>query len=70
MEMTETESHLITHYGFDPIKKVLRVRFKNSGSTGEYFPFEEKDWADFQAAPSKGSHILKVLKKTKSYRRI
>lgn len=57
----------MTGYAYDAATKVLEIAFA-SRKPGEpdkvyhYAEFTAEDWAAFQAAESKGSHFLKVVK--------
>jgi hypothetical protein len=68
MERTPVVSRTgMTGYAYDAATKVLEIAFA-SRKLGEpdkiyhYADFKAEDWAAFQAAESKGSHFLKVIK--------
>lgn len=57
----------MTGYGYSPETQTLEIAF-SSRKSGEpdkvyhYAAFTAEDWKAFQAAESKGSHFLKVIK--------
>lgn len=57
----------MTGYAYNAQAEVLEIAFKpkNAGEPEKvyhYTPFKAADWQAFQAAASKGSHFLKVIR--------
>ena len=62
MQMTPVQSSVVSAIGYDPEKCLLRVSLLN-GSTLEYPGTSALDYALFMAAPSKGSHLHKNIRR-------
>ena len=57
----------MTGFAYDPATEILEIAFKakNEGEPDRvyhYTAFKPEHWDAFQAAESKGSHFLKVIK--------
>lgn len=75
--MTPVESSQLEAIGHDPDSNTLAIRFKSRGdrpgSLYHYQNFTAKDFEDFKAADSKGSHFIRNVKpyaKSFPYKRI
>lgn len=68
-ELLSVKSSRVAGIGYDAIAETIKVRFTN-GTEYEYYRRAVSVWMEFQAAPSKGSFIAKVLTPGKDYKRI
>lgn len=68
-ELLPVKSSRVAGIGYDAITETVKVRFIN-GTEYEYYHRPSSVWLEFQAAPSKGSFIAKILTPGKDYKRI
>lgn len=61
MEMKNVQSSQFKRVGYDPATQKMRIDFGKS--TYEYSNVSQKDYEDFMAAPSLGSHFGAQIKK-------
>lgn len=61
MEMKNVTSSQFKRVGYDPATQKMRIDFGKS--TYEYSNVAQKDYEDFMAAPSLGSHFGSQIKK-------
>jgi hypothetical protein len=60
--MERVESSNIKAIGYDPATKTLSVEFR-SGHSANYSDVSPEQHADFMAAPSKGKHFHKHIRR-------
>jgi len=71
MKRTAIESSLLSTAAYDAASQVLELSFRaHPEKVYHYSNFTPADWEAFQAAESKGSHFLRVIKPTFSCRKI
>lgn len=62
MDRTEITSKLIKNYGYDPVHQELEIELvKSPGRVYRYKAVTLEEFAAFEAAESKGAHLLKTI---------
>lgn len=69
MKMIPVVSSNVATYGYDAVRKVLRVEFKGGGQW-EYDRVEPDDMSALAAADSFGSHLHRFIKPNFSARKL
>ena len=67
MEWKTVDSTSIAALGYDPGKRELGIRFRESGEVYFYFDVPAEEYESFLAAESKGNYLNRILK-PKGYR--
>lgn len=69
MKWVEVSSRNLSAIGYDPTRRELGLRFRESGKTYIYLDVSADEYAAFMSAESKGSYLNQVFKpKGHSYR--
>lgn len=67
MPREPVDSESIASIGYEARGRALELEFRDSGDVYRYFDVPTEEYADFMAAPSKGSYLNQVFK-TKGHR--
>jgi hypothetical protein len=67
MQWKTVDSTSVAAIGYDPGKRELAIRFRESGEVYFYFDVPSEEHQSFLAAESKGNYLNRVLK-PKGYR--
>jgi len=63
------DSSVIASMGYDAIQRVLELEFRETGRLYDYFDVPPEEYAEFLAAPSKGTYLNQIFK-LRGYRNV
>jgi len=67
MHREAVDSSLFKEAGYDPLRQVMEVRFRNDDSVVDYLAVTWSEWEGFGAADSKGEYFNAVIRGRKGF---